>query len=108
MKKIICIFLVIIFCTLSLEVQAQSAAESTYNQAVELMKKNNKSSLEKALKAFRKAQIGYNSQDNKDKCQEKIEECNKRLQSINNNKGKVKIVTRTRLQMRPSTLENSF
>lgn len=93
MKKIFCIFLVVLFCAFTLEAQAQTAADNAYNQAVELMKKNNKSSLEKALKAFRKAQIGYNSQDNKDKCQEKIEECNKRLQSINNNKGKVKIVS---------------
>ena len=57
MKKIICIFLVIIFCTLSLEVQAQSAAESIYNQAVELMNQNKKSSLERAIKAFQYFQM---------------------------------------------------
>lgn len=84
MKKIVCIFLAIIFCTLSLEVQAQSAAESTYNQAVELMNQNKKSSLERAIKAFQKAQIGFSSQENKDRCQKGIDECNEKLAKLKN------------------------
>ena len=84
MKKIVCIFLAIIFCTLSLEVQAQTAAESTYNQAVELMYQNKKSSLKRAIKAFQKAQIGFSSQENKDRCQKGIDECNEKLAKLKN------------------------
>ena len=48
------------------------------------MNQNKKSSLERAIKAFQKAQIGFSSQENKDRCQKGIDECNEKLAKLKN------------------------
>lgn len=97
-KSIVCIFLYImcndmkrlllmLFVLMPMLAFGQAAAERTFNSAVSKMESaiemtslsSRKKALNEARSLFRKAMIGFDSQDKKSLCQSKISECDKLL-----------------------------
>jgi len=61
---------------------AQNAGDVLFNQGIELQKAKNVSSQQKAIEAFQKAKVAFQSSDNKAKCDVEISKCNKTIDNI--------------------------
>lgn len=83
--KYLILFLLLSLMPAALPAQ-NNGGDRLYNQAITLMEKGNRSSLNKAISTFKKAKLSYVSSEGKSKCDAMISECQRRLKGDNDPK----------------------